>query len=70
VLYGAGEHGFDTHSSISVSQLVPVHPGAHVHVYLATRLLQLAPFWQGFDAQLFIFVAQFVPVNPGKQLQE
>lgn len=29
------------------SQLTPVYPDTQVHVYLFSKLLQVAPFWQG-----------------------
>ena len=41
-------------TDLPISQVVPSHPGGHVHEYWFCPLLHVAPFWQGFDWHSFI----------------
>ena len=59
--------GASAQSLMSTSQLVPVKPGAQVHVWVLTPLVQTPVFWQGFGAQSLMFVLQVVPEKPVAQ---
>lgn len=57
------EPPYTVHSSMSVSQYVPLYPGAHVHVKPPAELLQVAPFLhQSGVAHSLMSVAHVVPV--------
>lgn len=51
-------HGLDTHSSSSISQLVPVNPGWHTHLYPSAVSTHAASLLQGFEAQSVMAVKQ------------
>jgi hypothetical protein len=39
--------GLDEHSLLSVAQLYPLNPFAHVHWYANELSVHVAPFWHG-----------------------
>ena len=45
---------------LPVSQLVPVYPGLHVHLYLLMRLLQIPPFLQGLLTHSLISEVKYI----------
>ena len=72
-------HGDDAHSLMSVSQIAPLYPATHVHVYMSVGTdantldsLHVAPFTHGADAHSLISLSQFprpqeVPVHVREQ---
>lgn len=55
---------------MSLSQLPPVNPLAHVHVYDPTPSVHVAPFLHGLGfAQSSMFISQLVPLKPMVHLQ-
>lgn len=55
---------------MSLSQLPPVNPLAHVHVYDPTPSMHVAPFLHGLGfAQSSMFFSQLVPLKPMVHLQ-
>jgi hypothetical protein len=46
------------HASTSDAQVAPAHDDAHVHVYLATPSVHVAPFMQGDDKQSLSLISQ------------
>jgi hypothetical protein len=56
-------HGVDAHSSISVSQIAPLYPETHVHVYVSNdtdlstdESAHVDPFMHGDDAHSSVSV--------------
>ena len=61
--------GSDAHSSISVEQLKPVKPGAHVQLYVPFKLVQVAPFSQTPNLHSSMSLSQFLPSQPRAHVQ-
>ena len=62
-------HGDDAHSSRSVSQIAPLYPATHVHVYRSAMIddtlvesEHVAPFMHGDDRHSFTSTSQLKPV--------
>jgi hypothetical protein len=53
------------HSSISISQKLPVKPvPAHSHLKSAIRSVQVPLFWHGIEAHSSMFTSQYFPEYP------
>jgi hypothetical protein len=62
-------HGVDAHSSKSVSQIAPLYPATHVHVYRSAMMdatfvesEHVAPFMHGDDRHSLMSASQLKPV--------
>ena len=62
-------HGDDAHSSTSVSQIAPLYPATHVHVYRSAMMdatlvesEHVALFMHGVDRHSFTSASQLKPV--------
>ena len=62
------KHGRETHSSTSVSQIIPMYPATHVHAYASGSILDVLesehvePFKHGEEAHSSLSTSQLKPV--------